>query len=52
MSMSRKHFEELADIARRTKMSKEQIEALANFCAHHNELFNYSLFYNRAGVKE
>lgn len=54
MAMSRKDFEELADIVKRMggPNAKRLAQELASMCARHNSRFNRSRFMDACGVDE
>jgi hypothetical protein len=49
MSMSRMHFEQLADILVRHGVKNAIIEDIANFCNEHNERFDVDRFFEASG---
>jgi|TARA_R100001244_G_scaffold108994_1_gene80686 hypothetical protein len=49
MSMSRMHFEQLADILSRHGVKNAIIEDIANFCNEHNERFDVDRFFEASG---
>tara|TARA_Y100000310_G_scaffold202678_1_gene202921 strand:+ start:245 stop:406 length:162 start_codon:yes stop_codon:yes gene_type:complete len=52
MSLSRKHFQELATILKVQEADPYMIRAIAYFCANHNEQFDYGKFYEASGLKD
>ena len=49
MSMSRMHFEQLAEILARHGVKDVIIEDIANFCNEHNERFDVDRFFEASG---
>ena len=52
MSLSRKHFQELATILKVQEADPYMIRAIAYFCANHNENFDYENIYDASGLIE
>jgi len=51
MSLSRKHFRDMAEVLRTTNASNETIEEMAWFCAKHNPHFRKDLFLEACGYR-
>ena len=52
MSMSRKHFEEIARILREHKADGVMIRDIADFCYTQNEHFDSYRFYDACGLED
>ena len=52
MSMSRKHFEEIARIMREHKADGVLIRDIADFCYTQNEHFDRYRFYDACGLED
>ena len=52
MSMSRMHFEQLADILARHGVNNVLIESIAKFCNEHNERFDIERFFEASGYRK
>ena len=49
MSLSRMHFQQLADILAKHGVNNNIIEDVANFCNEHNERFDVDRFFEASG---
>ena len=49
MSLSRMHFQQLADILAKHGVNNNIIEDVANFCNEHNERFDIDRFFEASG---